>query len=55
MSVLTLCDEAVVGDLYDAPAALIRPDQVVGWRGDCASLDEAQSIFDVLTGRAAAD
>ncbi|PJE38559.1 hypothetical protein CVM52_00065 [Pseudooceanicola lipolyticus] len=55
LSVLTLCDEAVVGDLYDAPAALIRPDQVVGWRGDCASLDEAQSIFDVLTGRAAAD
>ncbi|MCA8883607.1 MAG: FAD-dependent monooxygenase [Rhodobacteraceae bacterium] len=50
LKILTLADERVACDLYDAPAALIRPDQVVGWRGDCATLEEAQSIFDVLTG-----
>lgn len=50
LKVLNMADEGVACDLYDAPAALIRPDQVVGWRGDCATLEEAQSIFDVLTG-----
>ncbi|MEZ5722928.1 MAG: hypothetical protein R3D59_16015 [Paracoccaceae bacterium] len=50
---LDLSDEAVARDLYDAPAALIRPDQVVGWRGDCTSREEAQAIFDVLLGGAA--
>ena len=50
LKVLIMADEGVACDLYDAPAALIRPDQVVGWRGDCVTLEEAQSIFDVLTG-----
>ena len=53
LKVLDLSGEAVARDLYDAPAALIRPDQVVGWRGDCTSREEAQAIFDVLLGGAA--
>lgn len=47
---LDLRDDAVAADLYDAPLALIRPDQVVAWRGD--ALDEAgvKALFDRVLG-----
>lgn len=36
-------------ELYEAPLALIRPDQIVAWRGDTA--DEAQAVLARVTGR----
>jgi hypothetical protein len=38
-----------VRDLYEAPLALIRPDQIVAWRGE--SSDEAAAILSRVTGR----
>lgn len=49
---LILTREVIARDLYDAPAALVRPDQIVGWRGDCGSSQEAGAIFNMLTGGA---
>lgn len=40
--------QAPARDLYGADLALIRPDQIVGWRGDSA--DAADSILRRLTG-----
>jgi len=39
-------------DLYDAPLALIRPDQIVAWRGHDARA--APGVLEVATGRAEA-
>lgn len=36
-------------DLYEAPLALIRPDQIVAWRG--ATSDDANSVLMRVTGR----
>ena len=37
-------------DLYEAPLVLIRPDQMVAWRG--SSADEAHLVLNQVTGRA---
>ncbi|WP_245571377.1 FAD-dependent oxidoreductase [Neorhizobium alkalisoli] len=42
-------DSSEIFDLYQQPLILIRPDQVVAWRGD-ADIDAA-SIIDSVTGR----
>lgn len=38
-----------LSELYEAPLALIRPDQIVAWRGTTA--DEAQTVLMRVTGR----
>jgi len=38
--------------LYEAPLALIRPDQIVAWRG--ATADDALEVLSRVTGRSAA-
>jgi hypothetical protein len=40
--------EPMLRDLYEAPLVLIRPDQIVAWRG--SSADDAQAVFDQATG-----
>jgi hypothetical protein len=40
---------ASIRALYEAPLALIRPDQIVAWRG--SSADGATAILDQVTGR----
>ena len=37
----------IAADLYEAPLALIRPDQIVAWRGERA---DAKALFDKVTG-----
>ena len=44
--------DAHLRDLYDAPLALIRPDQIVAWRGHDARA--APDVLEVVTGRAEA-
>jgi hypothetical protein len=39
--------------LYQADYALIRPDQIVAWRGDCA--EQAGQALDRILGAAVAD
>jgi len=39
-------------DLYESPLALIRPDQIVAWRG--ATADDASDVLSRVTGRSAA-
>ncbi|HEX2197444.1 MAG TPA: hypothetical protein VHG88_02315, partial [Burkholderiales bacterium] len=41
-------DNGEARDLYGADLALIRPDQIVAWRG--SQDDDAEAIFDRLTG-----
>ncbi|PZQ78245.1 MAG: hypothetical protein DI563_00870 [Variovorax paradoxus] len=41
--------QASLARLYEAPLALIRPDQIVAWRG--ANADEAASVLMRVTGR----
>ena len=41
--------DAALRDLYEAPLVLIRPDQIVAWRGTSAAA--AQSVLDQVTGR----
>ena len=48
LQVVRLESEAV-RDLYEAPLALIRPDQMVAWRGTTADL--AFAVLDQVTGR----
>lgn len=45
--------DAALRSLYEAPLALIRPDQIVAWRG-CETHDAAD-VLDVVTGRAAGE
>ena len=54
LKVLDLTDNPVAADLYVAPAALIRPDQHVAWRGDVASMAEADQILSTVLGAALA-
>ena len=42
------CHEPALRPLYDAPLALIRPDQVVAWRGDASVAPE--SVWPLLLG-----
>jgi hypothetical protein len=51
LRVLSLADEPVAADLYEAPLALIRPDQVVAWRGDSA---DPAALFNRVCGPACA-
>lgn len=41
--------QAALRDLYEAPLVLIRPDQIVAWRGTSAAA--AQSVLDQVTGQ----
>lgn len=50
LRVLDLRDNGFAADLYSAPAALIRPDQMVGWRGDVAGMAEAQEVLGTVLG-----
>ncbi|MBT2304047.1 FAD-dependent oxidoreductase [Variovorax paradoxus] len=40
--------QPMLRDLFDAPLVLIRPDQIVAWRG--SSAEQAQAVFDQATG-----
>ena len=44
--------QAALRELYEAPLALIRPDQIVAWRGEADH--EALEVLSQVTGRAAA-
>ncbi|MEZ5752111.1 MAG: FAD-dependent oxidoreductase [Paracoccaceae bacterium] len=48
---LTVADlpDPALRDLYEAPLALIRPDQIVGWRGTDAP--DPAALWDLLLGR----
>jgi hypothetical protein len=48
LSLVRLESEALES-LYEAPLALIRPDQIVAWRG--TSADDALAILRQVTGR----
>ncbi|AIO31567.1 FAD binding domain protein [Burkholderia cenocepacia] len=52
---LTIVDLPVpqVRELYEADLAIVRPDQIVAWRGSTASKADAESVFRVLTGHTA--
>lgn len=52
LKVLDLADNPFAADLYAAPAALIRPDQHVAWRGDVGSVNEADQILSTVLGAA---
>ena len=45
---ITRCDAPALRDLYQSPLALIRPDQVVAWRGQNA--DQAQGVLRQVLG-----
>ncbi len=47
LTILDIFDENL-RDLYEADLALIRPDQIVVWRGD--TIDEPRAILAVITG-----
>ena len=51
---LDLTDNAVAADLYQASYALIRPDQVVAWRGSELTAEMASRLLDRVTGASAA-
>jgi len=51
LKVLVLADNPIAADLYAAPAALIRPDQVVCWRGDLAQAAEAGKVLATALGQ----
>ncbi len=47
---LDLSGEPVAADLYEQPFALIRPDQVVAWRGTLPEAAEIRELFDRVLG-----
>lgn len=49
---LDLRDDPVAADLYEAPFALIRPDQIVAWRGVALGSTGVAGLFDLVLGRA---
>ncbi|WP_346910134.1 FAD-dependent oxidoreductase [uncultured Roseibium sp.] len=55
LEIVDLSGEPVAADLYEAQFAIVRPDQVVGWRGSIADSSSVATIFDTLTGRSMAD
>ncbi len=48
LKIVDLSDEPVAADLYELPFALIRPDQIVAWRGPEPHESEVQNIFSAL-------
>ena len=50
LTCLDLRDEPVAADLYEAPFALIRPDQIVAWRGDAPDSGKIADIFKMALG-----
>ena len=50
LKLLDLRGNPFAADLYAAPAALIRPDQMTAWRGDLASEAEAGDILATALG-----
>ncbi len=51
---LDLRDDAVAADLYEKPFALIRPDQIVAWRGEAMDAGAVKALFDRVLGGAVA-
>lgn len=51
IQVLDLSSEPEAHDFYEQPLALIRPDQILAWRGTIAGTNEAEEVFDTVTGR----
>ena len=47
---LDLRDDPVAADLYQAAFALIRPDQIVAWRGDALNEAGVAALFDKVLG-----
>ena len=52
LTLLDLSGEPMAVDLYEHPFALIRPDQIVVWRGDGADVEAVAAILDKVTGAA---
>ena len=52
LALLDLSDEPVAVDLYEHTFALIRPDQIVAWRGESADAAQVAAILDRVTGLA---
>ncbi|MGE3246892.1 MAG: FAD-dependent oxidoreductase [Beijerinckiaceae bacterium] len=50
LKVLDLSGEPVAADLYEQPLALVRPDQIVAWRGGAQDEAAVMAIFDRLLG-----
>jgi hypothetical protein len=50
---LDLRDDEIAADLYEKPFALIRPDQIVAWRGEAPDAAAIKSLFDRVLGKAA--
>lgn len=55
LKLLHLPQEPLLPDLYEAPYALIRPDQIVAWRGAAPSARAIASLFDTLTAKTPAE
>ena len=51
---LDLRDDEIAADLYEKPFALIRPDQIVAWRGDAPDAGAVKALFDRVLGGAVA-
>ncbi|WP_238364526.1 FAD-dependent oxidoreductase [Mesobacterium pallidum] len=54
LEVVDISNEPVAMDLYEGAFTLVRPDQIVAWRGDHASADDARCVFDIVTAHAGA-
>lgn len=48
---IDLSNEPIAVDFYQSSCALIRPDQIVAWRGEVVDEDEVIKIFDQVCGR----
>ncbi len=48
---VVLLPQSKLASLYEAPLALIRPDQIVAWRGN--SGDDAENVLLQVTGQEA--
>ena len=47
---LDLRKDPIAADLYEEPFALIRPDQIVAWRGEAVTAAEVAAVFDLVLG-----
>lgn len=47
---LDLRDDEIAADLYEQPFALIRPDQIVAWRGAAPDAAAIKAVFDQVLG-----
>jgi 2-polyprenyl-6-methoxyphenol hydroxylase-like FAD-dependent oxidoreductase len=47
---LDLRDDQIAADLYEQPFALIRPDQIVAWRGEAPDAAAVKALFDRVLG-----